>query len=107
MYALALLSGKPSALVDWNSNYGDDPDKGVIFHCSNLPADFFQEPEMSYQAIIASTVGKANTYGTMGGRVKAGPFTYCRVSTDDERGVIRAYLGEGQLHADPVAPSRG
>ncbi len=49
MYAMALASGKPSALVDWNNNYGDDPDKGVIFHCSNLPVDFFQEPEMSYQ----------------------------------------------------------
>ena len=102
MYAMALASGKPSALVDWNNNYGDDPDKGVIFHCSNLPADFFQEPEMSFQEIIAGTVGKENTYGTVVGRVKAGPFTYCRVSTDDERGVIRAYLGEGELTADPL-----
>ncbi|MEJ5370358.1 MAG: fucose isomerase, partial [Bryobacteraceae bacterium] len=30
MYAMALASGKPSALVDWNNNYGDDPDKGVV-----------------------------------------------------------------------------
>jgi L-fucose isomerase-like protein len=102
MYAMALASGRPSALVDWNNNYGDDPDKGVIFHCSNLPADFFQESEMSYQAIIAGTVGKENTYGTMVGRVKAGPLTYCRVSTDDEYGVIRAYLGEGTLTGDPL-----
>jgi L-fucose isomerase-like protein len=102
MYAMALASGKPSALLDWNNNYGDDPDKGVIFHCSNLPADFFQEAEMSYQEIIAGSVGKENTYGTMVGRVKSGPFTYCRVSTDDERGVIRAYLGEGKLTADPL-----
>ncbi len=41
MYAMALASGKPSALVDWNNNYGDDPDKGVVFHCSNLPKDVF------------------------------------------------------------------
>jgi L-fucose isomerase-like protein len=102
MYAMALASGRPSALVDWNNNYGDDPNKGVIFHCSNLPGDFFQEPEMSYQAIIASTVGQENTYGTMVGRIKAGPFTYCRVSTDDEYGVIRAYLGEGTLTGDPM-----
>jgi L-fucose isomerase-like protein len=102
MYAMALASGKPSALVDWNNNYGDDPDMGVIFHCSNLPADFFQEAQMSYQEIIAGSVGKENTYGTVVGRVKAGPFTYCRVSTDDERGVIRAYLGEGKLTADPL-----
>jgi L-fucose isomerase-like protein len=102
MYALALASSRPSGLVDWNNNYGQDPDKGVIFHCSNLPADFFQEAEMSYQAIIAGSVGKENTYGTMVGRIKAGPFTYCRVSTDDERGVIRAYIGEGTITADPL-----
>lgn len=100
MYAMSLASGKPSALVDWNNNFGDDPNKGVIFHCSNLPADLIQIPEMSYQDIIASSVGRENTYGTVVGRVKAGPFTYCRVSTDDNRGVIRAYLGQGQLTGD-------
>ena len=102
MYAMALASQKPSALIDWNNNYGDDPDKGVIFHCSNFPVDFFEDPKMSFQDIIAETVGKENTYGTMVGAVKTGPFTYCRVSTDDARGVIRAYVGEGELTGDPL-----
>jgi L-fucose isomerase-like protein len=102
MYAMALASSKPSALVDWNNNYGDDPDKGVIFHCSNLPKDFFEDVEMSYQDIIAGTVGKENTYGTVVGRIKSGPFTYCRVSTDDSWGVIRVYLGEGEVTDDPL-----
>jgi len=102
MYAMALASGKPSALVDWNNNYGDDPDKGVIFHCSNLPKAFFIEAKMDYQEIIAGTVGKENTYGTVVGRLKSSPFTYCRVSTDDSWGVIRVYLGEGELTDDPL-----
>jgi L-fucose isomerase-like protein len=110
MYALVLASGKPSAIVDWNNNYGDDPDKGVIFHCSNLPKDIFVEesitvedvPHMDYQAIIAGTVGKENTYGTIMGRVRAAPFTYCRVSTDDLKGRMLAYLGEGELTNDPL-----
>ncbi len=110
MYALALASGKPSAIVDWNNNYGDDPDKGVIFHCSNLPVDIFVDqnvakediPVMDYQEIIASTVGKENTYGTVAGRVRSGPFTYCRVSTDDLKGKITAYVGEGDLTDDPM-----
>ncbi len=110
MYAMALASGKPSALVDWNNNYGEDPDKCVIFHCSNLPKDVFApapiRPEdimvMDYQAIIAGTVGKENTFGTVVGRVKAEPFTYCRVSTDDYSGRILAYLGEGELTNDPL-----
>ncbi len=110
MYALVLASGKASAIVDWNNNYADDPDKGVIFHCSNLPKDIFVEesitvedvPHMDYQAIIAGTVGKENTFGTVVGRVKAAPFTYCRVSTDDLNGKIAAYLGEGELTNDPL-----
>ncbi len=102
MYAMVLASGSPSALVDWNNNYGQDPDKGVMFHCSNLPQSIFGSARMDYQEIIAGTVGKENTYGTVVGRVRGGPFTYCRVSTDDERGVIRAYLGEGELTNDPL-----
>jgi len=112
MVAMAKGSGKPSALVDWNNNYGDDPDKGVIFHCSNLPKDLFvntgkSKPAMDYQAIIAGTVGKENTYGTVVGRVKASPFTYLRVSTDDAGGRIRAYIGEGALTNDPLSTFGG
>ncbi|MBN1641937.1 MAG: L-fucose/L-arabinose isomerase family protein [Anaerolineae bacterium] len=102
MYAMALASGSPSALADWNNNYGDDPDMGVVFHCSNLPHDLFADSRMDYQEIIAGTVGRENTYGTVVGRIKTGPFTFCRVSTDDDRGVIRAYVGEGTVTDDPL-----
>jgi len=110
MYALVLASGNAAAIVDWNNNYGNDPDKGVVFHCSNLPKDIFVDetiaaddiPTMDYQAIIAGTVGKENTYGTVVGRVRAAPFTYCRVSTDDLKGKINTYLGEGELTNDPL-----
>jgi L-fucose isomerase-like protein len=104
MMALQLAGQKPSALVDWNNNYGDDPDKGVVFHCSNLPKDVFisDVPRMDYQAIIAGTVGRANTYGTINGRVREAPFTYLRVSTDEFAGTLRAYLGEGEFTTDPL-----
>src|SRR5918992_1462475 len=81
MYVLQAASGQPAALLDWNNNFGDDPNKGVVFHCSNLPKAFFSEQRMDYQAIIAGTVGKENTFGTIVGRVAPGPFSYCRVST--------------------------
>jgi L-fucose isomerase-like protein len=110
MYAMVLATGKPSAIVDWNNNYGEDPDKAVIFHCSNLPKDLFVQetiapddiPTMDYQAIIAGTVGKENTFGTIVGRVDSSPFTYCRVSVDDLHGRIRAYYGEGSITDDPL-----
>lgn len=104
MLALQLGSGKPSALVDWNNNYGDAPDKGVVFHCSNLPKDVFIDeiPVMEYQEILAGTVGKENTYGTIYGRIRENPFTYLRISTDDFAGKIVAYAGEGVFTNDPI-----
>lgn len=104
MLALQLASGRPSALVDWNNNYGDDPDKGVVFHCSNLPKDILIDdiPVMDYQDIIAGSVGKDNTWGTIQGRVKESPFTYLRIATDDFSGEITAYTGEGQFTNDPI-----
>ncbi len=107
MYAMQLASNRPSVLVDWNNNYGDDPDKCVLFHCSNWPKSIFAEAQMDYQAIIAGTVGKENTYGTMAGRAKATPFTYCRISTDDLRGEITGYVGQGELTDDPVSTFGG
>ena len=68
---LQLASGTPSALLDWNNNYGDDPNKAVCFHCSNLPKHFFQDVKMDFQAIIAGTVGKENTFGTCVGPRKS------------------------------------
>ena len=66
----------PSALLDWNNNYGEDPNKAVCFHCSNLPKHFFEDVRMDFQEIIAGTVGKENTFGTVVGRVKSGPMSF-------------------------------
>jgi L-fucose isomerase-like protein len=102
MKLLALARQTPAALLDWNNNYGTDPNKCVCFHCSNLPKSFFNEVKMDYQAIIAGTVGKENTFGTCVGRVKPGVMSYARFSTDDRRGVIRGYTGAGQFTDDPL-----
>ena len=102
MHALALASQTPSALLDWNNNYGEDPDKAVCFHCSNLPKHFFQDVRMDFQEIIAGTVGKDNTFGTVVGRVKPGAMSFARFSTDDTSGVMRGYVGEGVFTNDSL-----
>ncbi len=102
MYVLQAASRQPAALLDWNNNFGTDPNKGVVFHCSNLPKAFFSEQKMDYQEIIAGTVGKENTYGTIVGRISPGPFTYCRISTDDLTGRVVTYLGEGRFTEDKL-----
>jgi L-fucose isomerase-like protein len=102
MHLLRLASQTPSAILDWNNNYGPNPDKAVCFHCSNLPKHFFKDVKMNYQAIIAGTVGKDNTFGTCDGLIKPGAMTYARFSTDDARGRMHGYVGSGRFTDDPL-----
>ena len=57
---------------------------------------------MDFQQIIAGTVGKENTYGTLDGTVKAGAMSFARFSTDDFEGTIKGYVGEGNFTNDPL-----
>lgn len=102
MFAMQLAAQSPSALVDWNNNYADDPDRCVLFHCGNWAKHFQPDGRVANAPILGSTLGVANTYGAMEGRSPAGPLTFGRLSTDDTSGRIRAYLGEGLLTNDPL-----
>jgi L-fucose isomerase-like protein len=102
MHALRLASETPSALLDWNNNYGADPNKAVCFHCANLPKHFFRSVKMDFQEIIAGTVGKENTYGTVVGLIRAEKMSFARFSTDDTSGKMRGYVGEGRFTDDPL-----
>jgi L-fucose isomerase-like protein len=102
MYALQLASGKPSALVDWNNNYGKDPDKCVFFHCGNWAKDFLPDIRIGTAPILGTVLGEENTVGALAGRTPAGPVTFGRVTTDDLSGRIRAYVGDGMFTDDPL-----
>jgi len=103
MLALQLASGTPSALVDWNNNYGDDPNKCVFFHCGNWAKAFLPDIAVSTAPILGTTLGEENTYGAVAGRTPSGPVTFARISTDDVNGCIRTYVGEGRFTDDPIA----
>jgi L-fucose isomerase-like protein len=98
MYMLQLASRRPSALVDWNNNYGDDPNRCVFFHCGNWAKDFLPDIRIGTAPILGTVLGEENTVGAPEGRTPAGPVTFDRVSTDDTAGVVRAYSRRGELH---------
>ena len=102
MYAMQLASGSPSALVDWNNNYADDDTKCVLFHCGNWAKSFLPDITISTAPILGTSVGTENTYGALEGRTPASPLTYGRISTDDCKGIIKAYIGEGELTNDTL-----
>jgi L-fucose isomerase-like protein len=102
MYALQLASGLPSALVDWNNNYGDAEDRCVLFHCGNWPVHYAPAATIGTAPILGTTLGEERTWGTINGRTPAGPCTFARIGTDDTEGRIRAYVGEGRFTDDPL-----
>ena len=108
MYALLLASGNPPSFQDWNNNYGDDRDMCINTHCSSFPKSFMQaEVEVSNLDVLGASLGRERCFGAIKGQAAVGPMTFFRISTDDPRGVIKAYLGEGELTDDPVGAFQG
>jgi L-fucose isomerase-like protein len=102
MYALQLASGRPSALVDWNNNYGAVKDKCILFHCGNWAKSYFKEVRMANAEILATVLGEDATMGTVAGQAIAAPVTVARITTDARHGKIRTYIAEGKLTDDPL-----
>lgn len=103
MYVLALASLRPSLLVDWNNNYGDDSDRCVVFHCGNWPAECYQrKPVMSTAPILETVIGQGSTCGALSGRLQSGPVTFGRLSSDDLTGKVRGFFGEGRFTDDTL-----
>lgn len=102
MYAMQLAADSPAAIVDWNNNYGDDPDRCTLFHCGNWAKSLIPDIKIANAPILGSTLGVENTYGALEGRTPAGPLTFGRLSTADSEGRMRAYVGEGDLTNDEL-----
>jgi len=108
MYTLLLASGNPPSFQDWNNNYGDDRDMCINVHCSNYPKHFFgTEVEISSLDVLGASLGEDRCFGAVKGQAAPGPITFFRASTDDPRGVIRAYVGTGEMTDDPAGIDGG
>ena len=108
MLAITLASGNAAALLDWNNNYGTDRGKCVATHCSNFPRSFVGgEVEISELDILGESLGRDKCFGAIKGTVKPGPMTCFRMDTDDRRGLIRGYVGEGAFTNDPFPMDGG
>ena len=103
MYALALASGQAPALLDWNNNFAEERNKCVCTHCGNFPRGFIGNDDLKLGplGVLGRTLGKVNTFGAVYAKVSEGPFTFFRISTDDTRGCIKAYLGKGDITNAP------
>jgi L-fucose isomerase-like protein len=108
MLILSLAEDSPAALLDWNNNYGREEDKCVNTHCSNFPRSFVgNEIEISELDLLGEELGRERSFGAVKGKVKAGPATYLRISTDDRHAAIKGYLGEGEFTDDAFGMDGG
>lgn len=101
MHALTQASNMPSACLDWNNNYGDDPDKVILFHCGPIPQSLMTCKGLVTDHKMFVKAGGANCgWGCNEGRIAPMEMTYASVKTGD--GKIHMYAGEGTFTSDPI-----
>ncbi len=108
MLALNKASGNKAAYMDWNNNFSKDRNVCINQHCGNFPKSFFgTDIEISHLDILSKGgLAKETCFGACKGQAVAGPMTYAKIATDDNQGIMKTYLGEGELLADKI-PSFG
>lgn len=103
MHALKAASGQPAMCLDWNNNYGDDPNRCILFHCGPVAFDLMRSKgQIVDHYMLATAVGEGNSFGCNEGRIKAMPFTFGSLLTEDGR--LKCYLGEAKFTDDPIPP---
>ncbi len=101
MHALKLASGESPACLDWNNNYGDDPNKCILFHCGPVARSLMAGSGcVTDHKMFAKSYGAGCGWGSNEGRIAAFPMTYASAKTEDGRVVF--YLGEGEFTTDAI-----
>jgi L-fucose isomerase-like protein len=101
MYGLSLASGKPATCLDWNNNYGDDPDKCILFHCGPVPQSLMTaKGEVIDHPMFAKSLGAGCGFGCNVGRISPSKMTFASSKTQD--GKFHVYMGEGDFTSDPI-----
>ncbi len=103
MTALSAAQDAPATCLDWNNNYGDEPDKCILFHCGPVAASMMTgKGEVQEHFMFAKTFGAGCGWGPCVGRIKPGDMTFASCKT--EGGKIEVFVGEGQITSDKIPP---
>lgn len=100
MRALSLASGAPAACLDWNNNYGGDPDKVILFHCGSTAQKLMAAKGRVGSHKMFDKGDPGSGWGVNEGRIAAFPMTFSNCKTED--GKITIYFSEGEMTDDPI-----
>jgi L-fucose isomerase-like protein len=102
MRAMSLASEKPSAVLDWNNNYGDDENKVILFHCGPVAQSLMTEKGTVTNHKMFDKTDPGSGWGSNEGRIKAMPTTISNCQTKD--GKIIIYASEAEFTGEPIEP---
>lgn len=102
MAGLSLASGCAAGCLDWNNNYGEDPNRCILFHCGPFPMDLMEGPgHVEQHKMLSKSYGDNCSWGLNVGKIKPGIVTYCGFRT--ENGEVQFYVGTGEVVDAPVS----
>lgn len=102
MYSMQLASETPTACLDWNNNYGEDPDKVILFHCGPVAQSLMEGKGTVTDHKMFAKGCPGCGWGSNEGRIAAFPMTYSNCKTED--GKLTFYVDEGEFTGEPIEP---
>lgn len=102
MRAMSLASGKPTACLDWNNNYGDDPDKVILFHCGPVAQSLMTKKGKVTAHKMFEKGDPGSGYGTNEGRIATFDMTMSNCFT--ENGELKVYVSQAKFTDDEIEP---
>jgi L-fucose isomerase-like protein len=100
MYSMQLASEQPTACLDWNNNYGNDPDKVILFHCGPVAQTLMKAKGVVTDHKMFAKANPGSGWGSNEGDIKAFQMTYSNCKT--ENGKLTFYIGEGEFTEDEI-----
>lgn len=100
MRAMNLAAEQPTAVLDWNNNYGDDENKVILFHCGPVAQSLMTAKGTVTNHKMFDKTNPGSGWGSNEGRIKAMPMTFANCQTKD--GKLIVYSSEGEFTSDPI-----
>ena len=100
MYSMQLASGKPTACLDWNNNYGSDPNNVILFHCGSTAQTLMRGKGIVTDHKMFAKGCPGCGWGSNEGRIAAFEMTFSNCKTED--GKLTFYVDEGEFTEDEI-----
>ena len=100
MRAMLLATGTPTAVLDWNNNYGEAENKVILFHCGPVAQSLMAGKGTVTNHKMFDKTDPGSGWGSNEGRIRSMPITFSNCQTKD--GKILVYASEARFTDDPI-----